>query len=146
MIFVQAVLRPHGAHGTIEVARAGRVTLCVSPDVLAEVRDVLTRPKLLAKAPALTVAAVDVFLRDVGTFATLVRDVPPAYTLERDPKDSKYIDLALAAGAKWLVTWDADLLDLMNTARADGQNFRQRFPHLQILEPPAFLRALNSIA
>ena len=51
MLFLQAVLRPHRTHGTFRVARSGLVQLCVSHDVLSEIRDVLTRPKLMAKFP-----------------------------------------------------------------------------------------------
>ena len=39
------------------------------------------------------------------------------------------------ACACYVVTWDRDLLDLM-----DGEVFRQQFPQLTILEPPTLLR------
>ena len=55
------------------------------------------------------------------------------------PKDEPYLDLAVAAGARYLVSRDRDLLDLMNDAQ-----FRQRFPELIVLDPPAFLRAIRS--
>ena len=34
------------------------------------------------------------------------------FVLERDPKDAKYVDLAIATKADFLVTRDKDLLDL----------------------------------
>ena len=46
MIFLQAAARPERLHGTMRLLREKRVTLCMSPDVVAEVRDVLTRPEL----------------------------------------------------------------------------------------------------
>lgn len=146
MLFLQAALRPDRTHGTFRLARAGLVTLCVSPDVLAEVRDVLTRPQVVAKAPALTPDVVNAFLRDVAGYATLVRSVPEVYTLERDPKDSKYINLALAAGAERIVTWDSDLLDLMDPGRAEGREFTGRFPALKIVQPPVFVREADQLA
>jgi predicted nucleic acid-binding protein len=61
--------------------------------------------------------------------------VPEVFKLERDPKDERYLNLALASSASYLVTWDRDLLDLM-----DDEAFRLQFPQLTILEPPALLR------
>jgi len=40
------------------------------------------------------------------------------------------------------VTWDADLLDLMDIHRPEGKAFRAKFPDLVILDPVAFLRVL----
>jgi len=52
------------------------------------------------------------------------------------------VNLALEAGASYLVTWDADLLDLMDIHRPEGKAFRAKFPDLVILDPVAFLRVL----
>ena len=139
MVFVQALAnskRP--AWACYELVRGGRLHLHVSPEILAEIGDVLSRPKVRRKLPALTDEAVEAFLRDVLGRAAMLSDVPEAFRLERDPKDERYINLALAADASYLVTWDRDLLDLMN-----DEGFRQQFPHLTILEPPALLRLFS---
>ncbi len=51
------------------------------------------------------------------------------------------VKVAIAAQADYLTTWDKDLLDLMGDTE-----FRQWFPALTILEPPALLRKLESRA
>jgi putative PIN family toxin of toxin-antitoxin system len=107
----------------------------VSPEIVAEVGDVLGRPKVRRKLPTLTDDGVEAFLKDVLGRAAMLSDVPETFRLERDPKDERYINLAIAADASYLVTWDRDLLDLM-----DDERFRQQVPHLTILEPPALLR------
>jgi uncharacterized protein len=136
MVFVQALANAKGpACACYELVRSGRLLLSVSPEVITEVGDVLSRPKVRRKLPALTDETVEVFLRDVLGRATMLSDVPEAFRLERDPKDERYINLAVASDASYLVTWDRDLLDLMN-----DEGFRQQFPHLTILEPPALLR------
>jgi putative PIN family toxin of toxin-antitoxin system len=136
MVFVQALANAKGpACACYELVRSGKLALFVSPEVIAEARDVLGRPKLMRKLSALTPEAVEVFLRDVESRAVIITDVPKAFTLERDPKDERYIDLAIASGAGYLVTWDKDLLDLLADER-----FRQDFPNLTILDPPALLR------
>lgn len=106
---------------------------------MAEVRDVLTRPKTLRKFPALSPEAVDAFLQDVEGLAVRVDSVPRNFALPRDPKDEPYINLALAAGALHLVSRDRDLLDLMGDS-----DFRQRFPDLHILDPVALLAVLRA--
>jgi uncharacterized protein len=136
MVFVQALASTKGpACACYELVRGGKLTLFVSPEVIAEARDVLGRSKLRRKLPALTSEAVEEFLRDVESRSVMVADVPRKFTLERDPKDERYLNLAIAAEAQYLVSWDKDLLDLL----AD-EAFRQRFPNLTILDPPALLR------
>ena len=145
MIFLQAALRPERVHSTFKAVRAGAAKLFVSLEVLAEIRDVLSRPQLRANAPGLTSQSIDAFLADVLKHATLIRDVPDLYVLERDPKDSKYINLALAAKATHLVTWDNDLLGLMDYSRSDARLFRATFPDLKFVDPPAFLQRLADL-
>jgi putative PIN family toxin of toxin-antitoxin system len=136
MVFVQALANAKGpACACYELVRSGRLVLYVSPEVMAEAGDVLSRPKVRRKLPALTDEAVEAFLRDVLGRAVMLSEIPEAFELERDPKDERYLNLALASRATYLVTWDRDLLDLMN-----DEGFRQQFPRLTILEPPALLR------
>jgi putative PIN family toxin of toxin-antitoxin system len=140
MIFVQALANANGpASACYEFVRGGRLRLDVSPDVLAEVGDVLGRPKVRRKLPGLTDDAVEAFLRDVLDRSAMFSDIPETFRLERDPKDERYINLAIASGASFVVTWDRDLLDLMG-----DEGFRQEFPSLTILEPTALLRQFPS--
>ena len=106
MIFLQAAARPDRVHGTIRLVRAGRVTLCVSAEIVSEVRDVLTRPELRAKFPALTPEHVDTFLNELLSVAHMVDDVPRTFTLPRDAKDEPYVNLALGVRPSYLVTWN----------------------------------------
>jgi hypothetical protein len=62
MLFFRAASRPQRVQPLFELVDQARVTLCLSAEVVAEIRDVLTRPKLLAKYPALTTQAVDSFV------------------------------------------------------------------------------------
>ncbi len=138
VILLQAAGRPTGpAAECLQAVRDGRLELFVSPDILAEVRDVLTRPKTLRKFPALTPEAVGVFLGDVESHATMLPTVPKVFTLSRDPKDEPYIDLAAAILARYLVSRDKDLLDLMG-----DDVFRRQFPGLTVIDPVALLREL----
>src|SRR5689334_6014511 len=106
-VLLQAVVNEGGpAFACIGLVDGGHVTLFLSPETVAEAADVLTRPKLRAKFHTLTPERVQVFLEYIRGKATLVATVPSVFTLTRDPKDEKYINLAVAAGAAYLVTRD----------------------------------------
>ena len=138
MLFFRAAARPRLARPLFELVHKGEVTLCLGPEVLAEIRDVLTRPRLLAKFSALSRQTVDAFLAQHLRMATWISDVPEHYVLVRDPKDSKYLNLAITANASYVVTDDLDLLELMEPQSPVGQDFRARFPSLQIVSPASF--------
>lgn len=142
MLFFRAAARPQRTYATFRLIEESRITLCMSPAVLAEIRDVLNRPEHHATFPALTPKLVDAFLARYLRAVNWFSAVPDLYTLHRDPKDSKYINLALAADAPYLVTTDHDLLDLMRPETPEGRDFGQRFPKLKILDPVAFLQEL----
>jgi putative PIN family toxin of toxin-antitoxin system len=142
MIFPQAAARPGGPAGAcLQAVRDGHLRLVVSPDILAEVRDVLSRPKTLRKFPTLTDEAVNLFMRDIESLSVTLADVPPTFILDRDPKEEPCINLALATGARYLASRDKDLLDLLG----DG-DFRRRFPDLTILNHASLLGEIAKAA
>ncbi|MBI3822723.1 MAG: putative toxin-antitoxin system toxin component, PIN family [Planctomycetes bacterium] len=141
MVYLQAVGRMGGpARACFRLVDEGKTTLFVSSRIMAEVRDVLARPKIRKRFPLLTSESVDEFLVNVEKKAIVVDDAPCVFALPRDPKDESYINLALAVGAMYLVSRDKDLLDLMN-----DKDFRKRYPGLTILDPAAFLKAMALI-
>jgi putative PIN family toxin of toxin-antitoxin system len=140
MVFFQAASRPGGpaARLFIEFVETGHLTLSVSDAVLTEVRDVLGRPRIKAKNPTITDERVEELFQRIDKFAHKIDDVPVSYILPRDPDDEPYLNLAIATNADYLVTWDKDMLDLMQDA-----GFRDRFPQLTILNPVALLQVLT---
>jgi len=140
MVFLQAAARADGpARRCLGLAQSGRFQLAISSAILAEVAEVLGRPKVRRQFKSLTPEAVGVFLDDIMRLATKTETITAAIELPRDPKDEPYLNLALTAGAKYLVTWDKDLLDLMDETTAEGKGFREQVPGLTILTPVAFL-------
>ena len=144
MIFLQAAARPDRVHGTMRLVHDGRVTLCVSPYVVAELRDVLTRPEIQSRFPTLKPEQVEAFLTRILSLATLVENVPELFILPRDKKDEPYINLAIEAKARYLVTWnERHLTYLMRQDTPEGRDFCQRFPEIKIMDPPAFIREVQ---
>jgi len=138
MVFLQGAGRRLGPAGAcLQLVDDGKVLLCVSTVILTEVRDVLTRPETLERFPGLSAEWVDSFVNGLESKGLAFRDIAPVVKVPRDPRDEPYANLAVAAGAAYLVTRDHDLLDLMH-----DEGFRQQYPELRILEPVEFLREM----
>lgn len=141
MVFLQGAARATSpARACFHFVEEDRATLFVNAEILAEVRDVLARPKLQRKFPSLSPAWAESFVRNVAIKAVAVADVPTAMALERDPKDEPYLNLAIGVNAGYLVSRDLDLLDLMNE-----REFRERFPELKIVDPETFLEEMRRL-
>jgi putative PIN family toxin of toxin-antitoxin system len=140
-IFVQALINLNGpAARCVQKAREGYVVLFASLYVLAEIREIHL------KTPAkyrITAEQTDELARAIASFATIVADVPEVYRHPYDPDDSHYVDLALRADARLIVSRDRHLLMLADLAREEGREFHARFPSLRILDPVQLLRELE---
>jgi putative PIN family toxin of toxin-antitoxin system len=141
MVYLQAATSDRGpAFACLALAESNAVGLYVSAAVLAEVRDVLTRPDIRIQFPHLTAERVDLFLQKLATIAIVVNDVSDAGVALRDVDDLPYVNLAVAANVGYLVSWDPHLLDLMKDAAFVG-----RYPQLRVANPVAFLVAARGV-
>jgi putative PIN family toxin of toxin-antitoxin system len=135
MIFLQAAARPTGpAAALLELVEIGAIELFVSDATLEELRDVLTRPSLQRKFPSLTTSAVSDFVERIKLSSFCLANIPSTFPFDRDPKDAKYIDLALTSKADFLVTRDKDILDLRDTDQLEPL-FAQLGWKFKIVEP-----------
>jgi putative PIN family toxin of toxin-antitoxin system len=138
--FVQALGAPDGPAGRcVQLAFDGRIQLFISPAVIDELREVTRRPSVIAKL-GLVSERVDDFIEAVEVAATLLDGFAETFRYERDPDDAHYVNLALAADAKLIVSRDKDLLELMDVSKPGARDFQLRFPTLRILDPVTFLR------
>jgi len=64
-----------------------------------------------------------------------VEHPPSVYQHPVDPKDSHYVDLAVACNAKLIVSRDTHQLNLMNPLKLGASEFQARFPTLAVLQP-----------
>jgi putative PIN family toxin of toxin-antitoxin system len=98
---------------------SGTVRWLVAPAMRDEIRHVLGRGVAAAYAPDLP------FIESTFDAHAEPAEAPPPQPLAgrmvcRDPDDQKFIDLALAGGARWLVSRDKAVLALAKRARARG--------------------------
>jgi uncharacterized protein len=143
-VLMQAAAREKSvAAKCLNLAESGHVQLCVSREVLAEVEEVLNRPEIRAHFRDLTDEIVGAFLKRLQKLSVLVRPVPKKFSYSRDEDDEPYINLAVEAGADFIISRDRDLLDLMTGHSTECKEFRQRFRTLRVVEPVEFLKLLE---
>ena len=98
-ILVSACWRPDGLEARVtDLAITGTITACVSLEILAEYRDVLSRPKLAnvhERAAKLLTA--------LGNVATPV-ETGTRVKASIDDDDNRFLECAEAAGAEYLIT------------------------------------------
>jgi putative PIN family toxin of toxin-antitoxin system len=129
-ILVRAVIRPLGTVGPVLLRlRQGEYTLLCSQPLLEELADVLNRPRIREKYHLTD--------QDIQTIIGLVllrgEAVAPTERIAacRDPKDDKFLEVAVAGQADVMVSGDDDLLTL------------NPYAGIPIVVPSAFLRMLD---
>jgi putative PIN family toxin of toxin-antitoxin system len=132
-ILVRAVIKPHGTVGPVLLRlRQGDYTLLYAQSLLEELIDVLNRPRIHDKYRLTD--------QDIQTVVRLILLRGEAVMLPekgqitacRDPKDNKFLDVAVAGKADVIVSGDQDLLTL------------HPFAGIPILPPAAFLQMLDA--
>lgn len=97
MLFLQGLISESGIAVTcFELFENGIVELFVSKEILAEIQDVIARPKLQAKYSRLTGERAQRLIEILRLKATLIKNPPQVFSYSRDPKDEKYINLVLS--------------------------------------------------
>lgn len=124
-IIVSACLRPEGAPATIvELALLGAFILCLSPDVLSEYKEVLSRPKFSRQS-----ARIVELLAGIEEISELV--IPTTrVVLSPDEEDNRLLECAEAAEAEMLVT-------------GNQRHFPKHFGNTRIVTPREFLTDLG---
>ena len=134
-ILVRAVIKPHGTVGPVLLRlRHGEYTLLYAQSLLEELIDVLNRPRIRDKYQ-LTDQDIQTVVRLIllrGEAVTPPEKEKERITACRDPKDDKFLEVAVAGNADVIVSGDQDLLTL------------HPFAGIPILPPAAFLQMLDA--
>jgi putative PIN family toxin of toxin-antitoxin system len=145
-VFVQAIANEESAAArALDLLDEDAITLFISDAVLSEIQDVLSRPHIRQLMPNITDERVDALLRRLERKAIHIKNVPEEFRYERDPKDERYVNLAIITDARYLVSKDKDLLDLVNPSIKGSESFRTRYPMLKILKPPDFMKEIEEL-
>ncbi len=123
---VACCLTPEGLPKRALIASLDRCTVVASSDTLTELVAVLQRPKFDAWRQR------EQRLAFLAGYASAIELHEPRAEVHacRDPKDDKFLSLAMDVGATWLISSDDDLLVL------------DPFEGTRILSPAAFIELL----
>ncbi len=145
MIYLQSLINASGpSAAALRLVDNDIISLFVSMEILKELYDVLSRPKIRIKNRNINDRRRDAFINRISNKATVITNVQRHFIYSRDPKDEKYINLAIEVKAEFLVIRDKDLLDLMTDITQESLNFRRNFCFLKIIDPVKFLKVLPS--
>lgn len=110
-IVVSGLLWSGPPRHVLTAARAGHITLYTTQDLLDELVDVLSRPKLAARLRHVGTTPIEL-ISGYTALARVVTPAPLATPICDDPDDDAVIACALAAQAEVIVSGDDDLLRL----------------------------------
>jgi len=110
-VFVSAAIQRGASHRIIESWQSGAADFeaVMSPDLLGEIREVLTNRPRLRKSISLETATL--FVDTIEMLVDLVDDPDEVQTETRDPNDGYLITLARTHEADVIVSGDKDLLE-----------------------------------
>lgn len=86
----------------------GALEVVICPALLAEVEDVLDRPRLRKRVDS---GVAHLFIATIRRIADVVADPGSVIAETRDPDDDYVVALAREHGVDWIVTGDKDLLE-----------------------------------
>lgn len=105
---VSRLLMPRGTAAQAVDRGLNSGVLLVSDETMQELANVLARPKF---DPYLTIAERQQFIRLLGGIARII-PITRCFKVCRDPKDNKFLDVAMNGQAHGITTGDKDLLVL----------------------------------
>ncbi|MBD2483396.1 putative toxin-antitoxin system toxin component, PIN family [Planktothrix sp. FACHB-1365] len=108
-IIISAVLLPESKPDLAIRKAQNSGNILMSPEIWAELEQVLARPKF---DRYISLEDRSKFLQDFFDTVILVMEVTEKIQECRDPKDNKYLELAVNGQADYIITGDADLLVL----------------------------------
>jgi uncharacterized protein len=91
----------------VTAAREGVFTLAMTPLLLSELRNVLSRAKFMLDSDA-----VQLLIADMEACATIVYPGKRHQVVARDPDDDAVVDCAVESGSSYIVSGDSHLSDM----------------------------------
>lgn len=121
----------HGPpHKLLRLIEKGNITLCTTPLLLEELRNVLNRPFLSPFIKSHKTSCEEL-IASIFEIAELYPNKIIEPVVKNDPDDDKVLSCALVSGAKYIITGDFHLLDL------------KKWTDILILSPQQFLNNIK---
>ncbi len=138
---LQGLILSDSAAGRLLSAVETRLMLVIiSKPLVTEYRDILTDPEIKVRFPGLSTQLVETTLFRLRYIGEYISNPQVRFEFQRDPRDAKLIELAIAGAASYIISFDQDLLSLPTARSNAGRRFRQRLSRCHVLTPAEFLR------
>jgi putative PIN family toxin of toxin-antitoxin system len=138
---LRGVLSETSAAAKLRRAAERRVVIpLLSKPVLDEYRAVLGHPSLQERFPELAAKDIAYLIKRLLFIGEYVRAPRAHFELPRDPRDEKFVGLAIEFSATDIISSDKDLLSMPESKSDAGKRFRQRLPGVKVTEAGDFLR------
>lgn len=111
VIFVRALINPHGKWGRLLFELSDRYVIVLSPEIIKEILSVLYRPSLRRRFPEMAEPARLKRILAILEEAEVVERTKKL-SLCRDPHDDKFFECAVEGRAQYIVSEDRDILDV----------------------------------
>lgn len=133
-VWISALLWTGTPHKLLEHLDRGKLKCYATIDMLHELEEVLERRKFIDRIAELETAVAEIMLSALNTVTIIKKTKPPILLPSESPRDADdvmFIECALLAKAKYIISGDPDLL-VLKQVRA-----------VEILSPKEFLRRLE---
>ena len=120
-IYISGILFAGKPREVLDLAIKGKIHVFISPDILSELRDVLSRKKF-----GFSPEHVDIIIREIESITTMVNPAKK-YSIVSHDSDNIIIDCAMESRVEYIITGDNDLLCL------------NKYKSINIINPALFI-------
>ena len=106
-IYISGILFAGKPREVLDLAIKGKIHVFISPDILSELRDVLSRKKF-----GFSPERVDIIIREIESITTMINPAKKYSIVSHDSDDNIIIDCAMESRVEYIITGDNDLLCL----------------------------------
>ena len=124
-ILVSAFIGKGAPYKALAAVFEGKVRLILSPDIMLEFEDVLSRPKFRYDEKQIRKILTVIFQASQIVEPDISIDI-----VKDDPSDNRIIEAAISGGAKYIVTGDSHLLNLKEIDKIKITPVREFLKHV----------------
>ena len=106
-IYISGILFAGKPREVLDLAIKSKIHVFISPDILSELRDVLSRKKF-----GFSPERADIIIREIESITTMVNPAKKYSIVLHDSDDNIIIDCAMESRVEYIITGDNDLLCL----------------------------------
>lgn len=130
-VFISALLWYGRTAEILDLAHKGRITICVSGEIIQEFEKVLFYPKFAERFLLMNKTPTEIINELTEVVEYYPGDLFEISLIKEDPSDNKFLACALAANVAFIISGDQHLLRL------------KKFKNIPILTPNQFLEMVK---